>query len=387
MSMHESHVRDLSSRTPRSPWARPGLGSISLALAAAIVATAGCSGSAGAPGAKGDPGAQGPVGPKGNSGMPGAQGAPGAPGATGPQGPSGVPFINELQVPGATFFPAALSSAKDGTLFVGSAGTGEVIKYAPGAITPVVVVPASGAVVPNLLVDDSTSTVLVCVDAFGGPGFTNPAASVKAYDYTGKLVQTYPLPNQGTSLCEDLAFDTSHNLYVTDAFLGIIYILPAKGTDLQQWAENPLLTPTSTSAPPFGAHGIAYDGKGNLYVDNFNTSGLYRIPVNSDGSAGKLATVTVTPALANPESLRMLDAHTLVVGGGVFGDPDDNVSQIAIGSNDTATSTILMNGLQGASSVALMSDGSLWVTQSQVGAFVFGKQPNLPFLLSHLDAQ
>ena len=345
-----------------------------------------CSGSTGETGAAGRTGEPGAAGHPGKQGAPGAPGKPGPTGSQGIQGTPGVPFVTELQVPGANFFPVGLSSSKDGTLFVASAGTGEVLKFPPGANVPTVVVPASGAVAPNLLVDDGASTLYLCVDKFAGPGFSNPAASVNAYDLSGKLVQSYPLPNQGTSLCEDFAFDGSHNLYVTDAFLGVVYILPAKATALQVWTQDVAFTSTDSSVPPFGAHGIVFDGTSNLFVDNFNTSTLYRIPIESDGSAGTAVPVTVTPALENPESLRMLDAHTLVVGQG-FGGGSANVSQLSVAANDTATATILINNLQGASSVALMGDGSLWVTQSQTAAFVFGTPPSLPFLLSHLDAQ
>src|SRR5215472_3645384 len=201
-------------------------GTITAAVAAGICWLAGCSGSTGPAGANGAIGAQGP---QGNPGAAGAQGSPGQAGTQGSAGPQGAPgpsFFAELQVPGANFFPMGLSSSKDGTLFVSSAGTGEVLKYAPGSITPKVVVPSSATIPPNVLVDDTTSTLYVCVDAFGGPNFTKPAASLNAYDFDGNPKHMYPLPSQETSLCEDIALDSSHNVYVTDAFLGAIYILP-----------------------------------------------------------------------------------------------------------------------------------------------------------------
>jgi hypothetical protein len=358
-------------------------------VAAGLVVSAtlaGCSGSDGAAGTVGESGATGPKGVEGAAGQAGANGQPGKTGPAGKPGAPGTTDLSELQVPGPDFFPTGLYASKDGSLFVSSAGTGEVIKYVPGAITPKVIVPASGAVAPDLIVDDSTGTLYVCVDQFGAPGFMDPMASLAAYDLEGKSKQSYPLPNQGSSLCEDIAIDAQHNVYVTDAFLGAIYVLPAKGTSLEPWASDPSLAASSSSAPPFGAHGITYDGVGNLYVDNFNTSALYRIPILASGSAGAIAQVTVDPPVVNPESLRMVDSHSIMIGQGAFGVPNDNVSLITLGADDTATATIMMNGLEGASSIALMSDGSLWVTQSQTSAFVFQTQPNLPFLLSHLLA-
>jgi hypothetical protein len=383
MSTRRDHFHLISSSPRSTQRVRPRFGRAAIAAAVGAL-LAGCSGSAGPAGANGG------QGPQGNAGTPGAQGQQGQPGKQGDPGEAGAPattFIDELQVPGADFFPTGMSASKDGTLFVGSAATGEVLKYAPGATTPKVVVPASGYVVPNVFVDDAASILYVCVDDFQGPQFSKPAATLQAYDFDGKLQTSYPLPSQGGSVCEDMGLDASHNLYVTDTFLGAIYVLPNKGSALKAWTQDAALTPSNPNALPFGGHGIAYDGSGNLYVDNFNTSALYRVPVNGDGSAGTVVAVTVTPPIANPESLRMIDAHTMVMGQGAFGSTDDAVLQISLGADDQATSTVLMNGLQGASSVALMSDGTLWVTQSQAGAFVLGKPPNLPFLISHLAAQ
>jgi hypothetical protein len=72
---------------------------VGLAVAAAVLALAGCSepkqgaqgpaGPAGAQGAAGPPGSVGPVGPPGAVGPAGPQGVAGPPGPTGPQGPAG----------------------------------------------------------------------------------------------------------------------------------------------------------------------------------------------------------------------------------------------------------------------------------------------------------
>src|SRR5215831_17800671 len=106
-----------------------------------------------------DSGPQGPEGQPGPAGDPGAKGDPGPKGDPGTNGGSPLPDadVAALQLPGATFFPYSIGAAADGTIFVGSPATGEVVKYDKGALTPTVVIPASSptAGVNGLLVDDS----------------------------------------------------------------------------------------------------------------------------------------------------------------------------------------------------------------------------------------
>ena len=45
--------------------------------------------------------------------------------------------VTQVALPGDTFYPESLNAAADGTLFVGSLGTGAVVKVAPGSSSAV----------------------------------------------------------------------------------------------------------------------------------------------------------------------------------------------------------------------------------------------------------
>ncbi len=365
----------------------------------AAAALAGCSGPAGQPGPQGAPG---------SDGQPGAAGPAGP---TGPQGPAAdagavIDTVPYLELPGTTFYPVALATSADGSLFVGGI-LGEIVKFSPGSVEPrVLVQPANpSVVVPGMLADDKTQTLWVCGNIFtaaGGNPFASSAASLYAYDFDGKLKKSYALPNQGKSICTDLAFDGGHNLYITEEGVGAIEILKDGAAAITQWTTDPLLAPdtTQTSVPPFGAHNptwVSDGGNGLLYVTNFSKSTLVKIPIGGDGAAGTavLETVTGAPApvpaitLSNPEGIRTIDATHLVGTMGPFGGLGSLIEYTRTAA-DTWTITPLRNNLEGPSTV-VAANGSYWINEGQAGQFILyastGKAPtlDLPFKIVRQD--
>jgi sugar lactone lactonase YvrE len=101
-------------------------------------------------------------------------------------------------------------------------------------------------------------------------------------------VATFSFPAQATAFPNDMTFDGSHRLLVTDSFGGKVWVatnLTADGP-LTPWATDASLAPVHASA--FGADGITWDGASNLYVNNNDTGAIVRIAVAGDGSAGAI---------------------------------------------------------------------------------------------------
>lgn len=296
-----------------------------------------------------------------------------------------------LELPGV-FYPQSITSASDGTLFVGSIGTGEVVKYAPGSTQPQVIVAKSDpqVLIPGLVVDDASSTLWVTAVKFD-PGFANPRGELRSYDFEGHLKKTYLVPNQGSSIGEEPTIGPDHGIYVTDAFLGKVYVLKSPDGALQDWAASDLLKSTDPEFPPFGAHGIAWDGAGNFYVNNYNASRLVRLPIEADGRSGTASEVNVKPALVHPEGLRMIDGKTLVATEHA-GDPrNGRLTLIALGDADQATGVTLRDHLKTPTNVTL-ARGSFWITEGQTDQFLAGAfggtpAPQLPFLVQRATKQ
>ncbi len=316
-------------------------------LLAALTLSA-CSGEAGDPGLPGEQGPQGPQGPEG------------------PQGPQGPDSRVELQLPDNRFFPEGIAIAPDGTIFIGSVGTGQIVRFAPGATraTPFAALGQRNAV--GLLVEPARSLLWVCdSDATFQSG-----SRVKAFDLaSGADRGTYPLPGGG--FCNDMTLDGQGNLYVTDSTGSRINKLVAGGTQLTAWSENAAYV---GGANEFTLNGIAWDGQSAIYVTKYSSGQMFRVGINADGTAAAPTELTVTRALVSPDGLKRLNANTLLVVEG-----NGNLTRLAISGN-TLTPTVVANRLDSPTTVDLLGD-SAWVVEGQLGVLL-GLEPgpaDLPF--------
>jgi len=309
-------------------------------------------------------------------GCAGDTGTRGPTGAEGPAGPVVATAIDRVDLQSATFFPESVAAAKDGTLFIGSLGGQGIVKVpVTSRVAESFVLAGSVKNIAGLLVDDAAGLLYACETDLAAKPFTTGLLSFDLA--TAQPRHTYAMPEAG--VCNDLTFDGSGNLFVTDSF-GKIYELRQGAQALELWSDDPLLAPSQASG--FGADGIAFDGKSNLFVNAVSDNRLLRIAIDKDGKAGAVTEIAVTPALDLPDGMRLIDDHTLLVVEGA-----GRLTQVAI-DGDAGTATTLVNHLDGPSSVVTVADQH-WITEGQVGIF-FGLvqgPPSLPFSARRFQAE
>lgn len=292
--------------------------------------------------------------------------------------PTGPADVSQLALPGANFYPESLHAGADGTLYVGSIGTGQVVKFAPGSTTAAVAVAASSTIssIAGVLVDDTNKLLYACVtDNMGAAGLR----SYNLADGSAKSMCT----GTGLMSCNDMGFDGQGNLYMTDPKAGAIFKLATGGTALTLWIKDTTLAPTS--AQGFGADGIAWDGATNLYVNNNERGTLLRIPILGNGNAGAIAAITVTPSLYSPDGMRMLTPTSYVTVENNAFDATKPGRLVRIDINGTAaTKTVLSSRLDQPTSVVKVGN-YYWVSEGQLGQlFVASPMPRVPFLLERI---
>jgi sugar lactone lactonase YvrE len=202
------------------------------------------------------------------------------------------------------------------------------------------------------------------------------STEVRSFTLDGVARTTHSLgPNR---FCNDLAFDAAGALYVTDSFSGTVLRLAPGGTAPEPWIQDPALAPAMQGG--FGLDGLAVVA-GAVFVNKFDTGGLFRIAIGADGgAAGPAQPITVTPALTAPDGMRALDDHTLLVAEG-----NGRLTKVTV-NGATATATPLATDLDQPTGVAV-ARGSAWVTEGQLGRlFAMPPQaPNLPFATRRID--
>ncbi len=319
------------------------------------------------------------AGPKGDQGPGGPRGEPGPAGPVGPRGENGQPGVaiqaTEIALPGANFFPEGIAASADGSLFIASIATGQILKIAPGAVEPeeYVARPAAApAAAAGLIVDTARSKLYACYSDFS---FTVQSA-LRVFDLaTGAPAGTFNIPPGG--VCNDLALDGQGNVYLTDSTGFTIYRLPVGAAALTVWSNDPAFSgPKGT----FTIDGIAWDGASNLYVSKFNDGKLFRVPVGAGGVAGAPVEIIVTPTLSVPDGLKALDVDTLLVTEGTGA-----LSRVRV-TGATGAKQIINNRLD-SPATAVVVGASAWVTEGQI-LRLFGQDQSpvrLPFVIKRVS--
>jgi sugar lactone lactonase YvrE len=268
-----------------------------------------------------------------------------------------------LALPGNAYYPESLSASADGTLFVGSLASGQVVAFDDGATESRTVVGAASGVtgIAGVVVHDDELFVCSIDTSF------QRSTEVRSFGLDGTPHRGYTL---GTGrFCNDMAFDTAGNLYVTDSFSGSVLRLAPGGTALEPWLTDASLAPAQQGA--FGLDGIvATDGA--VYLTKLDTGGLYRVAIGADGRAGAVTRIAVSPALTSPDGMRLVDARTLLVV-----ENTGALLRVAL-SGDTASATTLIDSLDQPTSV-IVARGWAWVSQGQLGR-LFAQPPQSPDL-------
>lgn len=250
-----------------------------------------------------------------------------------------------IAIQGTRVHPESITSASDGTVWIGSYAEGTIYRAGPGESRAVPWIPAGTAGITNamgVLADEKSRTLWVCSPGSRAQG-DRPAveASLKAFDLDSATFKSSH-PSTGSGDCNDMAIAPDGTLYATDFSGGRVLRLKPGMTALELWAEGPELA---------SADGIALLADGAVYVNTFRTNTLLRIPVNADGSAGKAVLLQTSRPLVQPDGMRAVGDNTLLLAEG-----EGRLTELVV-SGDTVTVRVLRDGFtDGPAAVTLAGD-------------------------------
>jgi sugar lactone lactonase YvrE len=256
----------------------------------------------------------------------------------------------EITLPGTRVFPESITSLKDGTIFSGSFGHGNVLKIAPGKTDAVEFI-KSGTnglnTVLGVFADEKNKVLWVCSNKLGPTG--DPTA-VKTFDLkTGATKGSYDLP--GTpSLCNDIAVAPDGTAYISDTIGGGIDMLKPGSKALEVAAKDPLLA---------GIDGLAFADAKTLYVNSVTANKLLRVDLGADGKSTKITDLKLPRALDRPDGMR-------AVGKGRFllAENSGKMSLLTF-SGDSATLTTLKE-VSASTPAVTATKGMAWVAEGKL---------------------
>jgi sugar lactone lactonase YvrE len=256
-------------------------------------------------------------------------------------------------VPGETDFPESMSASSDGTLYFSSFGNGRIWRAKPGEATASEFIKSGSnglASALGVLADDKSGTLYVCSNDFSAAGITipgaSPGANLKTFDLkTGEAKASMPLPGK-TTLCNDIVVANDGTAFVSDSFGGQILRLKPGAKELEVWASDPAWVVPGKAQ----LDGIAIVD-GAVYSNIFEGDGLYKVPMNADGSAGKITKLETSRPLYHSDGLRAFGNKLIQVEGETKG----NLDLITV-DGDKANVETVKNGFDGPVSLAQVGD-------------------------------
>ena len=219
-----------------------------------------------------------------------------------------------IKLPGKRAYPESLTSTADGTLYAGNLAEGGVLRIRKGKAEAFIAPGAFGTrSIEGVFADEDTQTLWVCSNDYTQYGLTalgEAGSAVKGFDLaTGKGKISLPLPG-GPNECNDFAKDEKGALYVAETTGGRILRLAPGGTALDVWAEDPRFREADG-----GPDGIALGAPGELYVNTYGGSHLFRIRIG-DGKPVKIDELSLSQPFVHADGLRRLDdSHFVMVEG------------------------------------------------------------------------
>ena len=284
-----------------------------------------------------------------------------------------------IGLPGDRVFPENITSTKDGTLYVGSLGSGGIIRIRRGAAKAELWI-KPGAFgsrsIFGVLVDERSSTLWACSNDMSSLGIviasSETGSALKGFDLkTGQGRVSAKLPGDHT-FCNDIAIGPDGSAFVTNTAAPEILRLPPGKSQLEVWANDPLLAPPASGS---GLDGIAFGSDGNVYVDTYTPGELFRVNV-VDGKAGKVIKLKPSRPLTLSDAIRPLGNNQFLIIEGA-----GRLDRMRI-QGDSAVIETLKDGYVVPTGVTVIGH-TAWVSEGQL-AYLFDpakkdQSPTVPF--------
>jgi sugar lactone lactonase YvrE len=285
-------------------------------------------------------------------------------------GASAAPASTAITLPGDLAYPESLAATSDGTLFIGSAKMGGVLRVTPGSSKPTPwIAPTTFGTrsIFGVLVDERSGTLWTCSNDLASDGIASPGSgggsALKGFDLkTGAGKVSAPFPGNHP-LCNDIAVAKDGRVYVSDEYGARVLRLSTDLHTLEVFVSDPQLTDID---------GIAFGADGNLYANTYEGSGLFRIDVRHS-TAGKVVKLSTSRPITHPDGMRPVTGNMFLMV-----EAAGTLDRVSVRGDKALIETIRSDMLE--PSAVTCVGRTAWVAEGQIGVLYDAKHPKSPKL-------
>ena len=277
-----------------------------------------------------------------------------------------VRALEPIALPASFQYPNGISHASDGTLYVGSITSGQILQITPNGQTEIVFSGNDEIFAGTALRLDEPRSILwgSSPDFLGMPDSSGEivrrSPRIFAIDVrSGNVLQVILMPEGGFG--NDLAIDPDGGVYITDSTLACIHYLAPGTSQLQTWVADERF-----QAEPIGLAGIARRTDGVVIVGNYSSGTLFKVIPQPEGSP-TVEEISLVRSLENPDGMQFAPDGSLILTEGAATNGNGQLLRIDIFSAGITPKPVetLASDLKSPVNLTLVGQ-EIWVTESQI---------------------
>ncbi|MDX2240688.1 MAG: gluconolaconase [Leptolyngbyaceae cyanobacterium bins.302] len=283
-----------------------------------------------------------------------------------------------IKLPANFQYPNGIAHASDGTLYIGSITSGQILRITPdGKFETFFGGNDEVFAATTLRLDESRSILWGSSPDFlgtrnpGGEIVRRPPRVFAIDTRSGKVLRVILMPEGGFS--NDIALDPQGGIYITDSTLARIHYIAPRTTQLQTWAADERFR-----AERIGLGGIARRADGVLVVGHYSNGELFKVIPQPQGQP-RVEVIPLERPLENPDGMQFAPDGSLILTEGAVESGNGRLVRINIfAPTDLKPIETLATDLKSPVNLTL-AGRQVWVTESQIRHRLMpGQSPAVP---------
>ncbi|MGL5942103.1 MAG: gluconolaconase [Waterburya sp.] len=273
--------------------------------------------------------------------------------------------LTPIELPHKFQYPNGITNASDGTLYVGSITSGEILQINPNGKIETLF-PGNGDVfaATSLRLDEPRGILWGCSPDFlgrrspSGQIVRRPPRIFAIDTRSGKVLRVILMPDGGFG--NDMALDPQGGVYLTDSMLGRIYYIAPGTSELTTWAEDERFLSSE-----IGLGGIARRADGVAIAGHFSSGELFKVTPHQ--GLTKVEAIPLSRKLENPDGMQFAPDGSLILTEGAVTSGNGRLLLINVFASEAEPKPIETLARNLKSPVNLTLAGrEVWVTESQI---------------------